>query len=62
MRERAEHRVFEEEVARWTRELRERARIMILTIPESSGARTPIVIATAGAHPTPTPTAARGAP
>ncbi|HEY7863702.1 MAG TPA: hypothetical protein VIE39_08580 [Thermoanaerobaculia bacterium] len=56
MRERAEQRIFEEEINRWTRELRDRARIMILTIPELPGGRTPIVIATAGAATTPTPT------
>jgi hypothetical protein len=59
MRERAEQRIFQEEIDRWTRELRARARIVILTIPELPLARTPAVIATAGAGPTPTPPAAK---
>jgi hypothetical protein len=62
MRARSQQRVFAEEVEKWMKELREKARISIyrIAIP-AAGVRTPIVIATAAAAPdrTPTPKAVR---
>ena len=56
MRTRSSQRVFNEEVEKWIRELREKSRISIYRIPPHSGrARTPVVVATAGPTPTPTP-------
>jgi hypothetical protein len=59
MRTRSQQRIFEEEVARWMRELRDRSRVAVyrIPIPVPSG-RTPVVISTAPAERrTPTPTA-----
>jgi hypothetical protein len=57
MRSRSQQRVFAEEVQKWMKELREKARIAIyrIPIPAASG-RTPVVIATAPAAPPRTPT------
>jgi hypothetical protein len=56
MRSRSQQRVFDEEVERWLKDLREKARI---SFPPKTGAippgRTPVVIATSGPLPTPTP-------
>lgn len=57
MRERSQQRVFGEEVEKWMKELREKARIAIYRIPIQPGPdRTPVVISTAGPKLTPTPT------
>jgi parvulin-like peptidyl-prolyl isomerase len=57
MRTRSQQRVFTEEVEKWMKELREKARIAIYRIPiPAAGGRTPVVIATAAADRTPTPT------
>jgi hypothetical protein len=56
MRARSQQRVFEEEVARWMRELRDRSRVAVyrIPIPIPSG-RTPVVLSTASPdRPTPT--------
>ncbi|HKA37933.1 MAG TPA: hypothetical protein VKH43_14000 [Thermoanaerobaculia bacterium] len=56
MRNRSAQRVFHEEVEKWIRELRDKSRISIYRLPPHSGApRTPVVVATAGPVPSPTP-------
>ncbi len=56
MRSRSQQRVFDEEVERWLKELREKARITLSSHSTSiPPGRTPVVIATAGPLPTPTP-------
>ncbi|HKF45621.1 MAG TPA: hypothetical protein VKG01_21210 [Thermoanaerobaculia bacterium] len=56
MRSRSTQRVFHEEVEKWIRELRDKSRISIYRIPPLAGpGRTPVVLATAGPAPTPTP-------
>ena len=57
MRSRSQQRVFTEEVEKWMKELREKARIAIYRIPIPAPAgRTPVLIATAAAPVRPTPT------
>jgi len=57
MRSRSQQRVFAEEVEKWMKDLREKARIAIYRIPVQAGpGRTPVFVATAGPRPTPTPT------
>jgi hypothetical protein len=61
MRARSQQRVFAEEVEKWMKELREKARIAIYRIPiPAAEGRTPVVIATAAAAPDRTPTPAPG--
>jgi hypothetical protein len=61
MRARSQQRVFAEEVEKWMKELREKARIAIYRIPiPAAEGRTPVVIATAAAAPGRTPTPAPG--
>ena len=60
VRARSQQRVFAEEVEKWMKELREKARIAIYRIPiPAVEGRTPVIIATAaaaaGRTPTPTP-------
>lgn len=56
MRARSEQRVFTEEAEKWMKELRDKARIAIYPPPVPvSGARTPVLVITAGPRPTPTP-------
>jgi hypothetical protein len=56
MRDRSQQRVFSEEVEKWMKELREKARIAVYPAPVPvPGARTPVVVFTAGPRPTPTP-------
>lgn len=58
MRTRSEQRVFAEEVEKWMKELRDKARIAVYRIPvQSSSDRTPVVVSTVpvGATPTPRP-------
>jgi parvulin-like peptidyl-prolyl isomerase len=56
MRTRSEQRVFAEEVEKWMKELREKARIAIYRIPvQSASDRTPVVVSTAPPKATPTP-------
>jgi parvulin-like peptidyl-prolyl isomerase len=56
MRSRSEQRVFAEQIEKWMKELREKARIAIYRIPvQSSPDRTPVVISTAPPRTTPTP-------
>jgi hypothetical protein len=58
MRSRSQQRVFGEEVEKWMKELREKARIAIYRIPiPAQPGRTPVVISTAIPQPTPTPKA-----
>ena len=57
MRERSEQRVYAEEVEKWMKELREKARIAIYRIPVQPGPdRTPVLFSTAPSRPTGTPT------
>ena len=57
MRTRSQERVFEEEVSKWMKELRENARVAIYKIPVPVPAeRTPVLLSTAARVPTPTPT------
>ncbi|MFN2385301.1 MAG: hypothetical protein ABR576_03280 [Thermoanaerobaculia bacterium] len=58
MRARSQQRVFDEEVARWMRELRSRSRVAVYRIPiPVPSDRTPIFVSTASPDPrTPTPT------
>jgi len=46
MRRRAQQRVFEEEVEKWIKELREKARIVIAKAPPGLPNRTPTPLAT----------------
>jgi len=56
MRARSQQRVFTEEVEKWMKELREKARIAIHPAPiPAQNNRTPVVISTAVPLPTPTP-------
>jgi hypothetical protein len=56
MRDRSQQRVFDDEVEKWMKELREKARIAVYPAPVPvPGARTPVVVSTAGPRPTPTP-------
>lgn len=56
MRRRASQRAFDEQVARWLKELRQKARIGIYRVPPVLPAgRTPVVLSTAPAVPTPSP-------
>ena len=61
MRDRSQQRVFNEEVEKWMKELREKARVAVYPAPvpvPDAGARTPVLVATAGpprATPTPAP-------
>lgn len=58
MRDRSQQRVFDEEVEKWMKELREKARIAVYPAPvpvPGAGARTPVLVSTAGPRPTPTP-------
>jgi len=58
MRARSQQRVFEEEVAKWMKELRENARVAIYSVPVPLPAeRTPVVLWTAAPARTPTPSA-----
>ena len=60
MRNRSQQRIFAEEVEKWMKDLREKARIAIYRIPAQAGpGRTPVLVSTAGSRPTPTPTPAR---
>lgn len=62
MRDRSQQRVFAEEVEKWMKELRGKARIAVLGNPTPAPiSRTPVVIATAGppSAPSPTPTPRR---
>ncbi len=56
MRDLSQQRVFNEEVEKWMKDLREKARIAIYpgAVPVE-GARTPVLVSTAGPRPTPTP-------
>jgi parvulin-like peptidyl-prolyl isomerase len=57
MRTRSQERVFEEEVSKWMKELRENARVAIYKIPMPvPAARTPVLLSTAALVTTPTPT------
>jgi hypothetical protein len=57
MRSRSQHRIFTEEVEKWMKDLREKARVAIYRAPTQAGPpRTPILVSTAGPRPTPTPT------
>lgn len=61
MRARSQERVFNGEVEKWMKDLREKARIAIYRIPVQPGpGRTPVLLATAGPRPTPTPTRKAG--
>ncbi len=57
MRARSQQKVFGEEVEKWMKELREKARIAIhrIPIPVQPG-RTPVIVSTAIPQPAPTPT------
>ncbi len=56
MRARSERRVFNEEVEKWIKELREKARISIYAAAApTSSARTPVFVSTPLPQPTPTP-------
>ena len=59
MRDRSQQRVFDEEVAKWMKELREKARVAVYPAPvpvPGAGARTPILVSTPGLpRVTPTP-------
>jgi hypothetical protein len=58
MRDRSQLRVFDDEVEKWMKELREKARIAVYPAPvpvPGAGARTPVLVSTAGPRPTPTP-------
>jgi hypothetical protein len=56
MRRRASERAFDEQVARWLKELRQKARIGIYRIPPSlDSVGTPVVVATAPAAASPSP-------
>jgi hypothetical protein len=55
MRSRSQQRVFDEEVDRWLKELREKARISFPPKDSTPPGRTPVVITTAAPLPTPTP-------
>jgi hypothetical protein len=60
MRDRSQQRVFGDEVEKWMKELREKARIAVYPVPVPSGAvaRTPVLVSTAGpprVTPTPAP-------
>jgi hypothetical protein len=55
MRSRSQQRVFDEEVDRWLKDLREKARISFPPKTDSVPRRTPVVIATGIPVPTPTP-------
>lgn len=61
MRSRAQQRAFDEEVERWSKDLREKARIAIYRTPTAGEQGTPVVFATAPAAPVParTPTPGR---
>ncbi len=59
MRSRSQQRVFGEEVEKWRKELREKARVAIYRIPvRIPEGRTPVPIATAGPRGAPTPSSA----
>ncbi len=56
MRSRSERRVFDEEVQKWIKELRDKSRISIYPIAgPTSAARTPVFVSTPLPLPTPTP-------
>lgn len=56
MRDRSQQRVFDDEVEKWMKELREKARIAIYPAPVPvPGARTPVAVFTVGPRPTLTP-------
>ena len=56
MRQRSQQRTFDEEVDKWIKDLREKARIAIYRIsPSVPPGRTPVVLSKAGPTPTPTP-------
>lgn len=63
MRSRSQQRVFAEEVEKWRKELREKARVAIyrIAVPIPEG-RTPVPLTTPRAAPTITPTPARASP
>ncbi len=55
MRSRSKQRVFEAEVEKWMKELRQKARVAIYRIPiPIPPGRTPVVLSTSGPRPTPT--------
>ena len=57
MRARSQQRVFGEEVEKWMKELREKARIAVYRIPiPAQPGRTPVIVSTAAPQPSPTPT------
>jgi hypothetical protein len=56
MRDRSQQRVFSDEVEKWIKELREKARIAVYPAPVPvAGSRTPVAVSTAGPRPTATP-------
>lgn len=56
MRTRSEQRVFAEEVEKWMKDLREKARIAVYRIPaQLASDRTPVVVSTVAPKATPTP-------
>jgi parvulin-like peptidyl-prolyl isomerase len=62
MRNRSQQRVFAEEVEKWMKDLREKARIAIYRAPVEAGpGRTPVLVSTAGPRPAPTTTPPRKA-
>ena len=55
MRARSQQRIFNEEVEKWMKELRQKARVAIYRVPLKIPERTPVVLSTRAPGPTPTP-------